>query len=79
MLRSPNSKKLLLVCFRVEEGSISSQSKFVDNLGVYSVDLAELMMLIKAAFDCDAPNEEVSEIVEQKIKIKITNQTKSIR
>ena len=54
--------KTVAETLRVEEGTISSQSKFVDDLGADSVDLVELMMAIEAAFDCDIPDEEASKI-----------------
>lgn len=54
--------KTVAETLRVEEGSISSQSKFVDDLGADSLDLVELMMAIEAAFDCDIPDEEASKI-----------------
>jgi acyl carrier protein len=54
--------KTVAETLRVEEGTISSQSKFVDDLGADSLDLVELMMAIEAAFDCDIPDEEASKI-----------------
>jgi len=54
--------KVVAETLRVEEGTISSQSKFVDDLGADSLDLVELMMAIEAAFDCDIPDEEASKI-----------------
>ncbi len=47
---------------RIEEGTISTESKFVDDLGADSLDLVELMMAIEAAFDCDIPDEEAGKI-----------------
>ena len=55
-LRSPNSKNLLIACFRVEEGTISSKSKCFDDLGKDVMDWLELMMAIEAALDCDTPD-----------------------
>jgi acyl carrier protein len=48
---------------RVEESSISPESKFVDDLGADSLDLVELMMAFEAAFNCDIPDEEANKIV----------------
>ena len=47
ILRSPNSKKFISACFRVEEGTISSKSKFIDNLVEDGLDLVELMISIE--------------------------------
>jgi acyl carrier protein len=54
--------KTVAETLRVEEGGISPESKFVDDLGADSLDLVELMMAIEAAFDCDIPDEEASKI-----------------
>ncbi len=47
---------------RIEEGTISVESKFVDDLGADSLDLVELMMALEAAFDCDIPDEDAGKI-----------------
>jgi acyl carrier protein len=54
--------KTVAETLRIEEGTISPDSKFVDDLGADSLDLVELMMAIEAAFDCDIPDEEASKI-----------------
>ena len=54
--------KTVAETLRIEEGTISTESKFVDDLGVDSLDLVELMMAIEAAFDCDIPDEEAGKI-----------------
>jgi len=54
--------KTVAETLRIEESSISPDSKFVDDLGADSLDLVELMMAIEAAFDCDIPDEEASKI-----------------
>ena len=55
-------KKTVAETLRIEEGTISTESKFVDDLGADSLDLVELMMAIEAAFDCDIPDEEAGKI-----------------
>lgn len=55
--------KTVAETLRVEESSISPDSKFVDDLGADSLDLVELMMAFEAAFDCDIPDEEANKIV----------------
>ena len=54
--------KTVAETLRIEEGTISTESKFVDDLGADSLDLVELMMAIEVAFDCDIPDEEASKI-----------------
>ena len=47
---------------KIEASTISTESKFVDDLGADSLDLVELMMAIEAAFDCDIPDTEAGNI-----------------
>ncbi|MDG1436186.1 MAG: acyl carrier protein [Rickettsiaceae bacterium] len=54
--------KTVAETLRIEEGTISTESKFVDDLGADSLDLVEIMMAIEAAFDCDIPDEEAGKI-----------------
>lgn len=54
--------KTVAETLKVEEDSISLESKFVDDLGADSLDLVELMMAFEATFDCDIPDEEASKI-----------------
>lgn len=43
--------------------SISSASRFVEDLGADSLDLVEVMLGIESAFKCEIPDEEASKIV----------------
>lgn len=54
--------KIVAETLKIEEGNISPESKFVDDLGADSLDLVELMMAIEAAFDCDIPDDEAGKI-----------------
>ena len=54
--------KTVAETLKIEKNSISSESKFVNDLGADSLDLVELMMAFEAAFDCDIPDEEASKI-----------------
>jgi acyl carrier protein len=54
--------KTVAETLRIEESTISTESKFVDDLGADSLDLVELMMAIEAAFDCDIPDEEAGKL-----------------
>jgi acyl carrier protein len=47
----------------VEEAKVTSESRFVNDLGADSLDTVELMMAIEAEFDCNIPDEEASKIV----------------
>lgn len=47
---------------KIERDTISTESKFVDDLGADSLDLVELMMAIEAVFECDIPDEEAGKI-----------------
>jgi len=55
--------KTVAETLRIDEGTISLESKFVDDLGADSLDLVELMMAIEAAFECDIPDDKASKIV----------------
>jgi acyl carrier protein len=54
--------KTVAETLRIDEGTISLESKFVDDLGADSLDLVELMMAIEAAFECDIPDDKASKI-----------------
>ena len=54
--------KTVAETLRIDEGTISLESKFVDDLGADSLDLVELMMAIEAAFECDIPDENAGKI-----------------
>ena len=54
--------KIVAETLKIEENKISEDSKFIDDLGADSLDLAELMMAIEAAFECDIPDEDAGGI-----------------
>ena len=54
--------KTVAETLKIEESTISTESKFVEDLGADSLDLVELMMAIEAAFDCDIPDEEAGKL-----------------
>jgi acyl carrier protein len=54
--------KTVAETLRIDESTISLESKFVDDLGADSLDLVELMMAIEAAFECDIPDDKASKI-----------------
>ncbi|MBE9230880.1 acyl carrier protein [Cuspidothrix issatschenkoi LEGE 03284] len=45
-----------------EEGKITAQSSFVDDLGADSLDTVELVMAFEEAFDIEIPDEEAEKI-----------------
>lgn len=46
----------------VEEGKITSESSFVDDLGADSLDTVELVMAFEEQFDVEIPDEDSSKI-----------------
>jgi len=54
--------KIVAETLRIEESTISSESKFVDDLGSDSLDSVELMMAFEAYFDIDIPDVEAGKI-----------------
>lgn len=55
--------KIVAENLRIDENTISLESKFVDDLAADSLDLVELMMAIEIAFGCDIPDDQASKIV----------------
>ncbi len=47
----------------IDKSKITSESRFVNDLGADSLDTVELMMAIEAEFDCNIPDEEAGKIV----------------
>lgn len=48
---------------KVKKDSITSESRFVEDLKADSLDTVELMMAIEAKYKCDIPDEEASKIL----------------
>ena len=57
----------------IDEAKITSESRFVNDLGADSLDTVELMMAIEAEFDCNIPDEEASKIVTIADAVKYVN------
>jgi acyl carrier protein len=57
----------------IEEAKVTSDSRFVNDLGADSLDTVELMMAIEAEFDCNIPDEEASKIVTISDAVKYVN------
>lgn len=54
--------KTVAETLKIDEGTISLESKFVEDLGADSLGLVELMMALEAAFECDIPDDQASKI-----------------
>ena len=48
---------------KVKKDSITSESRFVEDLKADSLDTVELMMAIEAKYKCDIPDEDASKIL----------------
>ncbi len=46
----------------VEEGEITNESSFVDDLGADSLDTVELVMALEEEFGCEIPDDEAEKI-----------------
>ena len=46
----------------VEEGKITDDSKFMEDLGADSLDTVELVMALEDEFDCEIPDEEAEKL-----------------
>lgn len=55
-------KKIVVEQLGVNEGEVSSDASFVDDLGADSLDTVELVMALEEEFDCEIPDEEAEKI-----------------
>ena len=46
----------------VDEGEVTLESKFIDDLGADSLDIVELIMALGEEFDLEIPDEEAEKI-----------------
>lgn len=46
----------------VEEGEITNESSFVDDLGADSLDTVELVMALEEEFGCEIPDDDAEKI-----------------
>ena len=49
-----------------DEPSITGETRFVDDLGAESLDMAQLVMALEEEFEIDIPDEEAEKIVNVK-------------
>ncbi len=55
-------KKIVVEQLGVNEGEVTNQASFVDDLGADSLDTVELVMALEEEFDCEIPDEEAEKI-----------------
>lgn len=56
-------KKIVSKQLDVEEGKITLESKFTDDLGADSLETVELIMQLEEEFGCEIPDEDAEKIV----------------
>jgi acyl carrier protein len=55
-------KKIIIDQLGIEEGKISIESSFIDDLGADSLDIVELIMALEEEFDIEIPDEDAEKI-----------------
>mgnify|MGYP001228617577 CR=1 FL=1 len=61
----------------VDEGEITNEASFVDDLGADSLDTVELVMALEEEFDTEIPDEEAEKITTVQQAIDFVNSNKS--
>ncbi len=56
-------KELIVEQLGVEEGQVTNEAKFVDDLGADSLDTVELVMALEEEFSIEIPDEDAEKIV----------------
>ena len=56
-------KKIIAEGLNVDEGEITMETTFVDDLGADSLDVFQIIMGLEEEFDIEIPNEEAEKIV----------------
>lgn len=56
-------KKIIVEVLNVEEGDITPETTFIDDLGADSLDVFQIIMGLEEEFDIEIPNEEAEKIV----------------
>lgn len=57
-----NIKTIIAEQLNVEEGTITMESSFKDDLGADSLDLFELVMALEEEYDVEIPSEDLTSI-----------------
>ena len=55
-------KQIIVEQLGVDEGEVTPNASFVDDLGADSLDTVELVMAFEEAFDLDIPDDEAEKI-----------------
>ncbi len=55
-------KKIVVEHLGVDEGKVSAESSFIDDLGADSLDTVELVMAFEEEFGCEIPDEAAEKI-----------------
>jgi len=55
-------KKIVIEQLGVNEGEVTNDASFVDDLGADSLDTVELVMALEEEFDCEISDEEAEKI-----------------
>ena len=56
-------KKIIVEVLNVEEGDITPDTTFIDDLGADSLDVFQIIMGLEEEFDIEIPNEEAEKII----------------
>ena len=56
-------KKIVVEHLNVDEGKVSDDSSFIDDLGADSLDTVELVMAFEEEFGCEIPDDAAEKIV----------------
>ncbi len=54
---------LIIKHLDVDEAKVAPEAKFIDDLGVSSMDLWELVLVMEDEFDLEVPDEDLEKIV----------------
>jgi acyl carrier protein len=66
-------KQIIVEQLGVDEGEVTPNASFVDDLGADSLDTVELVMAFEEAFDIEIPDEEAEKIKTVKNAIEYIN------
>src|SRR5437868_14881877 len=56
-------KKIVVEHLGVEEGKVTENASFIDDLGADSLDTVELVMAFEAEFGCEIPDDAAEKII----------------
>jgi acyl carrier protein len=56
-------KKIIVDQLGVDEGEVTAEAKFIDDLGADSLDTVELVMALEEEFGIEIPDEDAEKIV----------------